>query len=84
MFLKHASVKPDGGVLEIKDKQGRWRIILVGESKHQGNDVEKIRAGIKQGKNKDSDFMAAGNAMVRVHKNILEFRSLMFDEYYFP
>lgn len=84
LFLKHASVKPDGGVPEIKDKQGRWRIILVGESKHQGNDVEEIRAGIKQGKNKDSDLMAAGNAIERVHKNILEFRNLMFDEYHFP
>ena len=52
--------------------------------KHQGNDVEKIRAGIKQGKNKDSDFMAAGNAIERVHKNILEFRNLMLDEYHFP
>lgn len=56
----------------------------MGESKHQGNDVEKIRTGIKQGKNKDSDFMAEGNAMVRVHKNILEFRNPMFDEYHFP
>ena len=46
--------------------------------------LKKIKAGIKQGKNKDSDFMAAGNAIERVHKNILEFRNLMIDEDHFP
>ena len=84
LFVKSASIKPDGGVLEVKDKKSEWRVILVGESKHQGNDVEKIKAGIKQGKNKDQDFMAAGNAIERVHKNILEFRNLMFNELHFP
>lgn len=84
LFLKNASIKPDGGIVEVKDDNNNWRIILVGESKHQGNDVEKIKAGIKQGKNKDSDFMAAGNAIERVHKNILEFRNLMIDEDHFP
>jgi len=84
LFVRNASIKPDGGVLEVQDKTGKWRVVLVGESKHQGNDVEKIRAGIKQGKNKDSDFMAAGNAIERVHKNILEFRNLMLSEHHFP
>ena len=84
LFLKNASIKPDGGVIEVQGLDKIWHIILVGESKHQGNDVEKIRAGIKQGKNKDSDFMAAGNAIERVHKNILEFRNLMIDELHFP
>lgn len=84
LFVRNASIKPDGGVLEVRDKTNAWRILLVGESKHQGNDVEKIRAGIKQGKAKDSDFMAAGNAIERVHKNILELRNLMLGEYYFP
>jgi type II restriction enzyme len=84
LFVRNASIKPDGGVLEVQDQMGLWRVILVGESKHQGNDVEKIRAGIKQGKNKDSDFMAAGNAIERVHKNILEFRNLMLNENHFP
>ena len=32
LFLENASVKPDGGVLEIKDKWKNWRVILVGES----------------------------------------------------
>jgi type II restriction enzyme len=57
---------------------------LVGESKHQGNDIEMILAGRLQGKNKDQDFMAAGNAIERMHKNILEMRNYMLDEGHFP
>jgi len=67
------------------DLKGRWRrVVLVGESKHQGNDVEKILAGLLQGKNKDQDFMAAGNAIERMHKNVLELRNFMLDEKHFP
>jgi len=57
---------------------------LVGESKHQGNDVEKILAGVLQGVKKDQDFMAAGNAIERMHKNVLELRNFMLDEKHFP
>ena len=84
LFVRNARVQPDGGVIEVKDRHGNYRIILVTESKHQGNDVERIRAGIKQGKNKDADLMVAGNAVERVHKNIQEFRNLMLDEFHFP
>jgi len=72
LFVTSSSIRPDGAITEVKDRSGRWRVILVGESKHQGNDIEKIVAGVKQGKNKDQDFMVAGNAIERVHKNILE------------
>lgn len=58
--------------------------MLVGESKHQGNDIEKITIGEKQGKKKDQDFMVAGNAIERIHKNILEIRNFMIDEIHFP
>lgn len=84
LFVQKASIKPDGGIIEVKDKSGNYRILLVSESKHQGNDVAKITAGIKQGKNKDADLMVAGNAIERVHKNILEFRNFMMDELHFP
>ena len=66
------------------DRHGNWRIILVGKSKHQGNDVENILAGILQGKKKDQDFMAAGNAIERMHKNVLEIRNYMLNEKHFP
>ncbi len=84
LFVQKASIKPDGGIIEVEDKVGDFRIVLVSESKHQGNDVEKIISGIKQGKHKDADLMVAGNAIERVHKNILEFRNYMLDELHFP
>ena len=84
LFVESASIRPDGGITEVMDRHGKWRIILVGESKHQGNDVEKITAGVLQGKSKDQDFMAAGNAIERMHKNVLELRNFMLDEKHFP
>jgi len=84
LFVKSACIRPDGGILRVQDKHGRWRVILVSESKHQGNDVEMILAGRLQGKNKDQDFMVAGNAIERMHKNVLELRNYMLDEKHFP
>lgn len=84
LFVKKSRISPDGGVVEVIDKNGGRRIILVSESKHQGNDVQKIQEGIKQGKNKDKDLMTAGNAIERVYKNIQELRNLMLDEIHFP
>lgn len=84
LFVESASIRPDGGITEVKDRHGKWRVILVGESKHQGNDVEKILAGVLQGVKKDQDFMAAGNAIERMHKNVLELRNFMLDEKHFP
>ncbi len=84
LFVKASNIQPDGGIIEVKDANNNWRVLLVGESKHQGNDIEKIIAGIKQGKKKDQDLMVAGNAIERVHKNILEIRNMMIDEHHFP
>jgi type II restriction enzyme len=84
LFVESASIRPDGGITEVLDRHDNWRIVLVGESKHQGNDIENIHAGILQGKNKDQDFMAAGNAIERMHKNVLELRNYMLDEKHFP
>jgi type II restriction enzyme len=84
LFVKSACIRPDGAITEVLDRNGKWRVILVGESKHQGNDVEKILAGVMQGKDKDQDFMAAGNAIERMHKNVLELRNYMIDEKHFP
>ncbi|MCY4151880.1 MAG: hypothetical protein OXE94_06540 [Aestuariivita sp.] len=84
LFVKNAGIRPDGGVIEVRDKNNRYRVVLVSESKHQGNDVGKIRSGIKQGKNKDQDLMAAGNAIERAHKNVQELRNFMLHENHFP
>jgi len=82
--VSHTNIRLDGGVIEVMDRFEKIRIVFVSESKHHGNDAEKIRNGIKQGKNKDQDLMNAGNAIKRVHKNIQEIWNLMLDEVHFP
>lgn len=84
IFVKNSGIKPDGGIIEVKDKENRWRIILVSEAKHLGKDIENISKGILVGKSKDQDIMVAGNAIERSHKNVNEVRNIMIDEKYFP
>ena len=84
IFVAKASIKPDGGIIEVKDKVGNWRIVLVCEAKHQGKDIENISKGILVGKNNDQELMVAGNAIERSHKNINEIRNIMIDEKHFP
>ena len=84
LFVSNASIKPDGGLIEVKDKQGNWRIILITEAKHQGKDIENIIKGELVGKYNNQDLMAAGNAIERSHKNIAEIANLMLDESHFP
>lgn len=84
LFLSNASIKPDGGIIEVKDDNGEWRVVLVSEAKHQGKDIENIKAGKLVGKRNDQDLMAAGNAIERSHKNISEIANFMLSESYFP
>lgn len=84
IFVKNAEIRPDGGIIEVKDKDGNWRIVLVCEAKHQGKDIENIEAGILVGKKKNQELMVAGNAIERSHKNINEIRNVMIDEKHFP
>lgn len=84
LFVPHSSIIPDGGLIEVQDDAGNWRIILVSEAKHQGKDIENIRLGKLVGKNNNQDLMAAGNAIERAHKNISEIANLMLGEMHFP
>ena len=84
LFLSNASIKPDGGIIEVKDDNGKWRVILVSEAKHQGKDIENIKAGKLVGINNNQILMPAGNAIERSHKNIFEIANLMLSESYFP
>ncbi len=84
LYVSNASFKPDGGVIEVKDKNGNWRIILVSEAKHQGKDIENIKNGKLVGSKNDQDLMAAGNAIERSYKNIAEIANLMLCESHFP
>ena len=84
LFVKSASIKPDGGIIEVLDDNGNWRVVLVSEAKRQGKDIENIKNGILVGKRKDQDLMAAGNAIERSHKNIAEIANFMLGESHFP
>lgn len=84
LFVSNASIIPDGGIIEVKDDYGYWRVVLVSEAKHQGKDIENIRKGKLVGKNNNQDLMAAGNAIERSHKNISEIANLMLGENHFP
>lgn len=84
LFVESASIRPDGGLVEVKDDAGNWRVVLVSEAKHQGKDIENIRAGKLVGKKNDQDLMAAGNAIERAYKNVNEIANFMLSERYFP
>lgn len=84
LFVSNSSIIPDGGIIEVKDDNENWRIVLVSEAKHQGKDIENIKSGILVGKNNNQDLMAAGNAIERSHKNISEIANLMLSESHFP
>jgi type II restriction enzyme len=84
LFLKTARIIPDGGLVEVKDDNGNWRVVVVSEAKFQGKDIDNIKTGVKVGKNNDQDLMAAGNAIERAHKNVCEIANYMLSEPYFP
>ncbi|EOV7032779.1 restriction endonuclease [Shimwellia pseudoproteus] len=84
LFVSNSSIKPDGGIVEVKDDHDEWRIVLVTEAKHQGKDIINIKNGVLVGKGGDQDLMAAGNAIERSHKNISEIANLMLSESHFP
>lgn len=84
LFVSNSSIKPDGGIIEVQDDNGHWRVVLVSEAKHQGKDIENIQKGKLVGKNNDQDLMAAGNAIERSHKNISEIGNFMLSESHFP
>ncbi len=84
LFVPNSRIKPDGGIIEVKDDNNNWRIVLVSEAKHQGKDIENIKAGKFVGAKNDQDLMTAGNAIERSHKNISEIANLMLSESHFP
>lgn len=84
LFVSESNIKPDGGLIEVKDDKDNWRVVLVSEAKHQGKDIENIQNGVKVGVNNNQDFMVAGNAIERSHKNISEIANFMLKEAYFP
>lgn len=84
LFVSTARIKPDGGIIEVLDDNGNWRVVVVSEAKYQGKDIENIKNGKFVGKNNDQILMDAGNAIERAHKNICEIANFMLTEPHFP
>ena len=84
LFLPNAEIRPDGGLIEVLDDFGHWRVVVVSEAKYQGKDIENIKAGKLVGKHNNQVLMAAGNAIERAHKNIDEIANFMLAESHFP
>ena len=84
LFLPNAEIRPDGGLIEVLDDFGHWRVVVVSEAKYQGRDIENIKAGKLVGKHNNQVLMAAGNAIERAHKNIDEIANFMLAESHFP
>ena len=75
-FFDTSSMRPDGGILSLVDKEGHSFPILISEKKNQG--TNDLRA--REGKGKQ----AKGNAIERLGKNVIGFRTAMKTETIFP
>lgn len=72
----NSSMRPDGGILSILDNQGNGYPILITEVKNQGtNDLRELEGKPKQAK---------GNAIERLGKNVIGFRTALLKESIFP
>ena len=75
-YHESSSMRPDGGILSIVDGTGNEFPILIAEKKNQGtNDLR-----ISEGKTKQ----AKGNAIERLGKNVIGFRTALLKESIFP
>lgn len=74
--LPRSSMRPDGGILCAIDKAGREYPILIAEVKNQGtNDARAAEGKPRQ---------AMGNAIERLGKNVIGFRTAMLSEDIMP
>lgn len=72
----NSSMRPDGGILSLIGKNHEKYPILITEVKNQGtNDLREI-----EGKNRQ----AKGNAIERLGKNVIGFRTSLLNESIFP
>lgn len=73
---ERSSMRPDGGILSIVDRDGGLHPVLIVEVKNQGtNDLRAVEGRPRQ---------AMGNAIERLGKNVIGFRSAMLAEGIMP
>lgn len=69
-------LKPDGGFVFILDKTGKKYTILISEAKRQGTNDLRVEEGL--------DRQAKGNAIERLGKNLIGFKSWLASENILP
>ena len=75
--LPNTFMSPDGGILSISSAiDGRGFPILITEVKNQGTNDSREAAGLQR--------QAMGNAIERLGKNVIGFRTMMLDEGIIP
>lgn len=75
--LPTSSMKPDGGILYVSSVDEKQSFpILITEKKNQGTNDKRKSEGLKR--------QAKGNAIERLGKNVIGFRTWMLSEHVFP
>jgi len=75
-YFSRSSMRPDGGILSIVDKINNQYPILITEVKNQGTNVQRLAEGKPK--------QAKGNAIERLGKNVIGFRTAFMKESIFP
>jgi type II restriction enzyme len=71
-----SNMRPDGGILSMISKDGSRYPILITEVKNQGTNDLRLKEGKKR--------QAKGNAIERLGKNVIGFRTALLHESIFP
>jgi type II restriction enzyme len=75
-FFERSAMRPDGGILSMRSKDGALLPVLIVEVKNQGtNDLRRAEGKPPQAK---------GNAIERLGKNVVGFRTAMLTEGIIP
>ena len=75
-FNIKSHILPDGGIIEVKGVDGKFRVVLISEAKVQGTNGRNIQKGFP--------WQSSGNVIERALKNIAEARNYMLNENHFP
>ena len=75
-YFDTSSMRPDGGIMSIRDAAGNLFPVLIVEVKNQGTNVLRRAEG--------KPPQAKGNAIERLGKNVIGFRTAMLNESILP
>lgn len=75
-YFDKSNMRPDGGILYLVDKKNHKYPILITEVKNQGTNDRRTEEG--------KPLQAMGNAIERLGKNVIGFRTFLLNESIFP